>query len=75
MISGAGHHVYADKAEIFNKHVLEACAISDNVNRLSSVHIRHPSKIPPRRLPPLPMDATDSKSEGEDDSDNVRKIN
>ncbi|XP_012284163.1 protein ABHD4 [Orussus abietinus] len=25
VISGAGHHVYADKSETFNKYVLEAC--------------------------------------------------
>lgn len=29
VISGAGHHVYADKAEIFNRYVLEACAHCD----------------------------------------------
>ncbi|XP_071445498.1 (Lyso)-N-acylphosphatidylethanolamine lipase isoform X1 [Hetaerina americana] len=29
VISGAGHHVYADKSEAFNKHVVEACEYSD----------------------------------------------
>ncbi|KAG8228955.1 hypothetical protein J437_LFUL007706 [Ladona fulva] len=29
VITGAGHHVYADKSEIFNRHVLEACEYSD----------------------------------------------
>lgn len=29
VISGAGHHVYADKSDAFNKHVLEACEYSD----------------------------------------------
>lgn len=29
VISGAGHHVYADKAEIFNQYVNEACNYCD----------------------------------------------
>lgn len=29
VINGAGHHVYADRSDIFNKHVNEACSISD----------------------------------------------
>ncbi|XP_047117033.1 1-acylglycerol-3-phosphate O-acyltransferase ABHD5-like [Schistocerca piceifrons] len=29
VITGAGHHVYADKSETFNQHVLEACELSD----------------------------------------------
>ena len=40
VISGAGHHVYADKSEIFNKHVLEACALSDNISNLTSTNIK-----------------------------------
>lgn len=36
VISGAGHHVYADKPETFNQVVLEACNYTDNVtNRLA----------------------------------------
>ncbi|XP_013162855.1 PREDICTED: 1-acylglycerol-3-phosphate O-acyltransferase ABHD5-like isoform X6 [Papilio xuthus] len=29
VINGAGHHVYVDKPELFNKYVLEACARAD----------------------------------------------
>lgn len=32
VISGAGHHVYADKPEIFNQVVVEACNYSDTIN-------------------------------------------
>ncbi|KAF2899955.1 hypothetical protein ILUMI_06222 [Ignelater luminosus] len=31
IISGAGHHVYADKPEVFNKHVIEACNYADGI--------------------------------------------
>ncbi|XP_046387233.1 (Lyso)-N-acylphosphatidylethanolamine lipase isoform X2 [Ischnura elegans] len=34
VISGAGHHVYADKSETFNRHVIEACNYSDPPNPL-----------------------------------------
>lgn len=30
VISGAGHHVYADKPEAFNQLVLDACSLTDN---------------------------------------------
>jgi abhydrolase domain-containing protein 5 len=26
---GAGHHVYADKVETFNRYVIEACKLAD----------------------------------------------
>lgn len=29
-ITGAGHHVYADKPDVFNKCVLDACEYSDS---------------------------------------------
>lgn len=32
-ISGAGHHVYADKPEIFNKYVNDACNLTDTMGR------------------------------------------
>jgi len=40
VITGAGHHVYADKSEIFNKYVLEACALSDSISHLTSSNLR-----------------------------------
>ncbi|KAJ3637743.1 hypothetical protein MTP99_001178 [Tenebrio molitor] len=33
VITGAGHHVYADKPEAFNQIVLEACAHADNISQ------------------------------------------
>lgn len=35
VISGAGHHLYADKPKIFNQIVNEACDLTDK-NHLSS---------------------------------------
>lgn len=36
VISGAGHHVYADKPEAFNQVVVEACNYTDRIaNRLA----------------------------------------
>ncbi|XP_043249362.1 (Lyso)-N-acylphosphatidylethanolamine lipase isoform X2 [Colletes gigas] len=43
-ITGAGHHVYADKSEIFNKYVLEACNLSDTIPQLSASNVRLNSK-------------------------------
>uniref|UniRef100_S4P050 Abhydrolase domain-containing protein 4 n=2 Tax=Pararge aegeria TaxID=116150 RepID=S4P050_9NEOP len=33
VINGAGHHVYLDKPEQFNKYVLEACVLADDSPR------------------------------------------
>ncbi|KAG5321818.1 ABHD4 protein, partial [Acromyrmex heyeri] len=40
VITGAGHHVYADKNETFNKYVLEACALTDSIPQLTSSNVR-----------------------------------
>ncbi|XP_029160226.1 protein ABHD4 isoform X2 [Nylanderia fulva] len=45
VITGAGHHVYADKSETFNKYVLEACALSDSISHLTSSNLRSYAKI------------------------------
>lgn len=37
VIKGAGHHVYADKSDVFNKHVSESCALIDDNKRLMSM--------------------------------------
>ncbi|KAL0278679.1 UNVERIFIED_CONTAM: hypothetical protein PYX00_000429 [Menopon gallinae] len=42
VISGAGHHVYADKSEIFNRHVNDACSLADanaHIKGLNNDHI------------------------------------
>lgn len=31
MISGAGHHIFADKPEVFNDYVNAACRFSDSL--------------------------------------------
>lgn len=45
VITGAGHHVYADKSETFNKYVLEACALSDSIPHLTSSNLRQEINI------------------------------
>lgn len=60
--------MYADKSEIFNKHVLDACELSDTIAKLSSEHVRNNLKnFPQKPKHSFPIDATDSKSEDEDD--------
>lgn len=41
MISGAGHHIFADKPEVFNEYVNAACRFSDNLpdNDLGKFHL------------------------------------
>ncbi|KAE8739444.1 hypothetical protein FOCC_FOCC015066 [Frankliniella occidentalis] len=36
IISGAGHHVYADKSDVFNAHVEKACQMADKAADISS---------------------------------------
>lgn len=76
IVSGAGHHVYADKADVFNKHVNEACAIvdSNSIPNLSSV------MDVPQILPSIPQktekdDDVDGKDEKDKSDDEHKKSN
>lgn len=37
VITGAGHHVFADRPERFNRFVNEACALSDSDSSTSTI--------------------------------------
>lgn len=37
-ILGAGHHVYADKPQLFNKYVNDTCALADTDQPLPILH-------------------------------------
>ncbi|XP_021941395.1 protein ABHD4 isoform X2 [Zootermopsis nevadensis] len=50
VISGAGHHVYADKAETFNRHVIEACKLADSEQTKKNVSIQIKSSSPANEL-------------------------
>lgn len=41
---GAGHHVYADKPEVFNKHVAEACATADADTSVRQISLTTPEE-------------------------------
>lgn len=43
-INGAGHHVYLDKPDLFNKYVLEACARADAYDPLPAINKRDNEK-------------------------------
>ncbi|XP_045777921.1 (Lyso)-N-acylphosphatidylethanolamine lipase isoform X2 [Maniola jurtina] len=53
VINGAGHHVYLDKPELFNKFVLEACARADDA---------------PIRVPKI-VETTDNKPQSNSNED------
>lgn len=44
VVSGAGHHVYADKAEVFNKYVNEACSNSNSTSLAIPELISNPAQ-------------------------------
>lgn len=50
VITGAGHHVYADKAEIFNRHVIEACKLADTGDTRKILSIQTKSSSPTDEL-------------------------
>lgn len=58
-ITGAGHHVYADKSEIFNKYVLEACNLSDSIPHLTALNVR--SNIKPANEQQIDLILTDEE--------------
>ncbi|XP_076163871.1 pummelig isoform X2 [Ptiloglossa arizonensis] len=63
-ITGAGHHVYADKSEIFNKYVLEACNLSDSIPQLATSNIRPNSKsLNEQQISLIISNEDDSKTE------------
>lgn len=44
VITGAGHHVFADKPELFNRFVNEACALSDSDSLAAKAQIAENQK-------------------------------
>lgn len=56
IVTGAGHHVYADKPDVFNRYVNETC----DIYKVSSGH------LPPAPASlQIPRDATESDEEHE----------
>lgn len=45
VINGAGHHVYLDKPELFNKYVLEACVRADENPRTIEKKLEDPTEV------------------------------
>uniref|UniRef100_A0A1L8DAN3 1-acylglycerol-3-phosphate O-acyltransferase ABHD5 n=1 Tax=Nyssomyia neivai TaxID=330878 RepID=A0A1L8DAN3_9DIPT len=41
VINGAGHHIYADRPEVFHRYVNDACAFCDNQQRASNESIEN----------------------------------
>ncbi|XP_076687114.1 pummelig isoform X3 [Andrena cerasifolii] len=58
-ITGAGHHVYADKSDIFNKYVVEACNLSDATSHLAASNVRFNIKSVSEQE--IPLIITDEK--------------
>lgn len=65
--------MYADKTDIFNKYVLEACSLSDKIDKLTSKHSPQTPKTTQIKKQWLPIDSTDSKSEDENEDDDKQK--
>ncbi|KAJ8928510.1 hypothetical protein NQ314_018926 [Rhamnusium bicolor] len=55
VITGAGHHVYADKPEAFNQIVVDACNYNDQLSR--------------NNLALMPPDSNEESEEPESDKD------
>ncbi|PSN29767.1 hypothetical protein C0J52_23904 [Blattella germanica] len=46
VVTGAGHHVYADKADVFNKYVNEICQLADSGDNLRKLSMPKLSSLP-----------------------------
>ncbi|KAK6623957.1 hypothetical protein RUM44_010813 [Polyplax serrata] len=73
VINGAGHHVYADRSETFNKHVNEACSISDRNGDLTPRGDQTPSKPLTRNIKPEPEILNQSEDPSSGSVDLTRK--
>ena len=62
VITGAGHHVYADKPEAFNRYVIEACSVSDSGETGNKL----PKEIKFSSPPPNDLEGETSNTESEE---------
>lgn len=62
VITGAGHHVYADKPEAFNRYVVEACSFSDSLETRNKL----PKEIKFSSSPPNDLEGETSNTESEE---------
>lgn len=62
VITGAGHHVYADKPEAFNRYVMEACSVSDSGETGNKLPIEMKFSSPP----PNDLEGETSNTESEE---------
>lgn len=67
VITGAGHHVYADKAETFNRHVIEACMLADtgDTRKILSIHTKSSS----------PTDELEEETSNTESEENISATN
>jgi abhydrolase domain-containing protein 5 len=62
VITGAGHHVYADKPETFNRYVTEACSLTDSGEARKKLFKEMKSSSPP----PNDLEGETSNTESEE---------
>ncbi|KAM8713931.1 hypothetical protein ACLKA7_014140 [Drosophila subpalustris] len=62
IVTGAGHHVYADKPDVFNRYVNETC----DIYKVGSGHLKSPATVVVSPVLQIPTrDATESDDEHE----------